>query len=791
MGCVESSTEPPKQQTRASVKQPVRNGSNQRRQQQNTGAPQHGSRVQNGSAVPKKVTMDIGIQTEGGGFILRRLSSRIKQKRSTREQRVADPPVDEALLFDMHRTVALNHSHVSLYIEQALTLQEKPGGLVRRGSSRSRKVTPGKVVATKSSRDEGNSVDAGPLSKKDIRLVQDCWKHVQRDLASFGVRLFVRLLDKNPSIAKLFPFGKLNLTPKQLQNNPDLKAHGLRVMETIGTAVEGLQDLELIVAILMDLGERHSMYGAKPEHFSALSEAFMYSLRNGLAPNVFNSEVHGAFGNTLTVIEETMSSKMGTDGEGPLSKKDIRLVQDCWKHVNKNLASFGVGLFVRLLDKNPSIAKLFPFGKLNLTSKQLQNNPDLKAHGLRVMETIGTTVEGLQDLELIVAILMDLGERHSMYGAKPEHFSALSEAFMYSLRNGLAPNVFNSEVQGAFGHTLTVIQETMSSKMGKSVDEGPLSKKDIRLVQDCWKHVQTNLASFGVRLFVRLLDKNPSIAKLFPFGKLNLTPKQLQNNPDLKAHGLRVMETIGTAVEGLQDLEPIVAILMDLGDRHSMYGAKPEHFSALSEAFMYSLRNGLAPNVFNSEVQVAFGHTLTVIQETMSSKMGNDFDKIEPNEKDLNANEDGPISTRDKKLVQGCWKIVQKDLINIGAVFFVRLLDQNQSIRTLFPFGKSPLPPQMLKRNPDLRAHGQNVMETIGAAVSGLDELGVVVTILEELGSRHRMYGAKPEHFKPVVEALIFALTTSLPKDVFTSEVKEAWLSVLKVVSSLMANQLE
>ena len=54
----------------------------------------------------------------------------------------------------------------------------------------------------------------------------------------------------------------------------------------------------------------------------------------------------------------------------------------------------------------------------------------------------------------------------------------------------------------------------------------------------------------------------------------------------------------------------------------------------------------------------------------------------------------------------------------------------------------------MLKRNPDLRAHGQNVMETIGAAVSGLDELGVVVTILEELGSRHRMYGAKPEHFK-------------------------------------------
>ena len=76
----------------------------------------------------------------------------------------------------------------------------------------------------------------------------------------------------------MFPFGKLNLTPKQLQNNPDLKAHGLRVMETIGTAVEGLQDIELIVAILMDLGERHSMYGAKPEHFSVNLIWFFYLL---------------------------------------------------------------------------------------------------------------------------------------------------------------------------------------------------------------------------------------------------------------------------------------------------------------------------------------------------------------------------------------------------------------------------------------------------------------------------------------------------------------------------------
>ena len=38
-------------------------------------------------------------------------------------------------------------------------------------------------------------------------------------------------------------------------------------------------------------------------------------------------------------------------------------------------------------------------------------------------------------------------------------------------------------------------------------------------------------------------------------------------------------------------------------------------------------------------------------------------------------------------------------------------------------------------------------METIGMAVAGLDDLEKTGTFLEDLGARHKMYGAKPEHF--------------------------------------------
>ena len=75
----------------------------------------------------------------------------------------------------------------------------------------------------------------------------------------------------------------------------------------------------------------------------------------------------------------------------------------------------------RLTIDYPNIGKLFPFGGKGLTYGQLVADQDVRAHGKRVLESIGSVVDDVGDLELVTPLLQDLGERHSGYGAKKSH----------------------------------------------------------------------------------------------------------------------------------------------------------------------------------------------------------------------------------------------------------------------------------------------------------------------------------------------------------------------------------
>lgn len=75
------------------------------------------------------------------------------------------------------------------------------------------------------------------------------------------------MITDNPHVGKLFPFGSMNLSYDQLLTNKDLGAHGKRIIDTIGVAVSGLDDLELLIPILQDLAKRHVGYNVTKQHF--------------------------------------------------------------------------------------------------------------------------------------------------------------------------------------------------------------------------------------------------------------------------------------------------------------------------------------------------------------------------------------------------------------------------------------------------------------------------------------------------------------------------------------------
>ncbi|MCL1038876.1 globin domain-containing protein [Shewanella submarina] len=86
----------------------------------------------------------------------------------------------------------------------------------------------------------------------------------------------------------------------------------------------------------------------------------------------------------------------------------------------------------------------------------------------------------------------------------------------------------------------------------------------------------------------------------------------------------------------------------------------------------------------------------------------------------------------------------------------------------------------------DLRSQQRKLIVMLKAAVEGLNDLDALVPVLNDLAQRHVKYGAKPEHFTPVGNALIFSLKCQLGEKEFNSEVKEAWIAVIRLVASTM-----
>ena len=99
------------------------------------------------------------------------------------------------------------------------------------------------------------------ISRKDIGCVQ-----IHFMQSCFFVPF--RLTTDHPEIGKLFPFGSKNLSYDQLKTDKDVKSHGKRVMETVGHAVIGLDNLDLLVPVLQDLAKRHVGYNVKRKQFA-------------------------------------------------------------------------------------------------------------------------------------------------------------------------------------------------------------------------------------------------------------------------------------------------------------------------------------------------------------------------------------------------------------------------------------------------------------------------------------------------------------------------------------------
>ena len=111
------------------------------------------------------------------------------------------------------------------------------------------------------------------------------------------------------------------------------------------------------------------------------------------------------------------------------------------------------------------------------------------------------------------------------------------------------------------------------------------------------------------------------------------------------------------------------------------------------------------------------------------------------------------------------------DPVLVGEVFFTKLFMEYPSLRTLF-------------KNP-LRQQYKKLVDMLNVMVARLDRQEEVMVLIEQLGSRHRGYGVKPEHYTAIGQVLLWTLKMGLG-DRWTKEMETAWSVLYDMVAKAM-----
>ena len=80
--------------------------------------------------------------------------------------------------------------------------------------------------------------------------------------------------------------------------------------------------------------------------------------------------------------------------------------------------------FLRLFETHPNIQDTFPTFK-GVSLDELMNSRSLYLHAKRVMAAVESTISALDDAEVLVESLTNLGRRHRCWSIREEHFKVL------------------------------------------------------------------------------------------------------------------------------------------------------------------------------------------------------------------------------------------------------------------------------------------------------------------------------------------------------------------------------
>ncbi|WP_332700282.1 globin domain-containing protein [Bosea sp. (in: a-proteobacteria)] len=129
------------------------------------------------------------------------------------------------------------------------------------------------------------------------------------------------------------------------------------------------------------------------------------------------------------------------------------------------------------------------------------------------------------------------------------------------------------------------------------------------------------------------------------------------------------------------------------------------------------------------------------------------------------------MTPQDVELIRSSFAQLHRRKAETAQLFYGRLFAIAPATRPLF--------------KGDIKAQGAKLMETLMVALATLSDPAGLTILLERLGSRHRGYGVRPEHYDAVRAALLWTVEQTLGPS-FTADIRIAWTALYDQMAAIM-----
>ena len=154
------------------------------------------------------------------------------------------------------------------------------------------------------------------LTEGKKRLVQSSFTKVAPIADKAAEIFYAKLFEKDPSLKPMF--------------KGDMEAQGKKLMTMIGTAVNGLDDLNSIVPAVQNLGKNHVGYGVKDSHYDTVGASLLETLEVGLGDD-FTPAVKDAWTEVYTILATTMKDAANETEEKTTTTENTNESKPWWK----------------------------------------------------------------------------------------------------------------------------------------------------------------------------------------------------------------------------------------------------------------------------------------------------------------------------------------------------------------------------------------------------------------------------------------------------------------------------